>query len=100
MNMRSSVLPANSMCALFRLYSGSIQALFRLYSGPIQEYHEYGEQRAHKRREVFGLEGQLCVCACVIIRQHTSAYVSIRQHASEYVSIRQHTSAYVSIQMR
>ncbi len=28
-------------------------------------------------------------CACVSIRQHTSAYVSIRQHTSAYVSIRQ-----------
>jgi hypothetical protein len=31
------------------------------------------------------------------ILQRTSAYVSIRQHTSAYVSIRQHTSAYVSI---
>jgi hypothetical protein len=28
----------------------------------------------------------------LIIRQHTSVYVSIRQHTSAYVSIRQHTS--------
>jgi hypothetical protein len=33
----------------------------------------------------------------LLIRQHTSAYVSIRQHTSAYVSIRQHTSVYVSI---
>jgi hypothetical protein len=46
--------------------------------------------------------------AYVIIRQHTSAYVSIRQRLKllawpegermrAYVSIRQHTSAYVSV---
>jgi hypothetical protein len=33
----------------------------------------------------------------ILVRQHTSAYVSIRQHTSAYVSIRQLTSAYVSI---
>jgi hypothetical protein len=53
---------------------------------------------------------RLHTSAYVSIRQHTSAYVSIRQHtvcattccvsirhASAYVSTRQHTSAYVSI---
>ncbi len=35
----------------------------------------------------------------LVMRQHTSAYVSIR-HTSEYVSIRQHTSAYVNIRQQ
>ena len=34
-----------------------------------------------------------CVTQALLVRQHTSAFVSIRQHSSAYVSIRQHTSA-------
>jgi hypothetical protein len=33
----------------------------------------------------------------LLIRQHTSAYVSIRQHTSAYVSMRQHTSQHTCV---
>ena len=91
----------------------SQQLFFRSFKG--QRGHAWcvGKKKEGKEKEkdkkshlvvcccsVTEVLGDVCLAsACVIIRHHTSAYVSIRQLgdvrlASAYVSIRQHTSAY------